>query len=155
MSPRRVAIVFDLTPDMTFRLTDGTTVTLAELERMVRLAPATGYTGYAPEADSQTGTGQHVEPRVGAVRRENPRVAQMGAQGAARPQRVSRGVRGAGPVEAPCMSPYPTAARPRPASRVRCIATTRPGATPTCPRSAWTSTRPSARVMTAPRRSPP
>ena len=39
MSPRRVAIVFDLTPDMPFRLTDGTTVTLAELERMVRLAP--------------------------------------------------------------------------------------------------------------------
>ena len=27
MSPRRVAIVFDLTPDMMFRLTDGTTVT--------------------------------------------------------------------------------------------------------------------------------
>ena len=46
MSRRRVAIVFDLTPDMLFRLTDGTTVTLAELERMVRLAP--DVTGYAP-----------------------------------------------------------------------------------------------------------
>ena len=43
MSPRRRAIVFDLTPDMLFRLTDGTTVTLAELERMVRLGPTTGY----------------------------------------------------------------------------------------------------------------
>ena len=40
MSRRRVAIVFDLTPDMLFRLTDGTTVTLAALER---IAPATGY----------------------------------------------------------------------------------------------------------------
>ena len=48
MSRHRVAIVFDLTPDMPFRLTDGTTVTLAELEQMVRLAPATVYTGYAP-----------------------------------------------------------------------------------------------------------
>ena len=47
MSRRRVATVYDLTPDMLFRLTDGTTVTLAELERMVRLAPATVYTGYA------------------------------------------------------------------------------------------------------------
>ena len=43
MRPRRVAIVFDLTPDMTFRLTDGTTVNLGELERMVRLARVTGY----------------------------------------------------------------------------------------------------------------
>ena len=43
MSRRRVAIVFDLTPDMPFRLTDGTTVNLGELERMVRLARVTGY----------------------------------------------------------------------------------------------------------------
>ena len=50
MSRRRVAIVFDLTPDMLFRLTDGTTVTLAELERMVRLAPATGYAPWDPES---------------------------------------------------------------------------------------------------------
>ena len=54
MSPRRVAIVFDLTPDMTFRLTDGTTVTLAELERMVRLAPATGYAPWDPELRTAT-----------------------------------------------------------------------------------------------------
>jgi hypothetical protein len=45
---RRRAIVFDLAPDMLFRLTGGTTVTLAALEQMVRLAPATVYTGYAP-----------------------------------------------------------------------------------------------------------
>jgi hypothetical protein len=55
MSRRRVAIVHDLTPDMLFRLTDGTTVTLDELERMVRLAPATAYTGYAPwDPESRT-----------------------------------------------------------------------------------------------------
>jgi hypothetical protein len=48
MSPRRVDIVFDLTPDMTFRLTDGTTVSLGELECMVRLAPVTGYAPRAP-----------------------------------------------------------------------------------------------------------
>ena len=47
MSPRRVAIVFDLTPDMPFRLTDGTTVNLAELERMVGLARVTGYAPWA------------------------------------------------------------------------------------------------------------
>ena len=47
MRPRRVAIVFDLTPDMTFRLTDGTTVNLAELEQMVRLARVTGYAPWA------------------------------------------------------------------------------------------------------------
>ena len=91
MRPRRVAIVFDLTPDMPFRLTDGTTVNLGELERMVGLARVTGYAPW----DSQAGTGQHLEPRVGAVRRENPRVAQMGAQGAARRQQVSRGAQGA------------------------------------------------------------
>ena len=57
MSRRRVAIVFDLTPDMLFRLTDGTTVNLAELERMVRLAPATVYTGFAPwDPESRTAT---------------------------------------------------------------------------------------------------
>ena len=50
MSPRRVAIVFDLTPDMTFRLSNGTTVRLDELERMVRLAPATGYAPWAPKS---------------------------------------------------------------------------------------------------------
>ena len=62
MSRRRVAIVFDLTPDMLFRLTDGTTVTLAELERMVRLAPATDrLCAVGPGiADSHTGTGQHL-----------------------------------------------------------------------------------------------
>ena len=86
MSPRREAIVFDLTPDMPFRLTDGTTVNLGELERMVRLARGHRLCAVGPGiADSQTGTGQHLEPRVGAVRRENPRVAQMGARGAARP----------------------------------------------------------------------
>jgi len=47
MSRRRVAIVFDLTPDMTFRLTDGTTVTLAELER---IAPATGFAPWDPKS---------------------------------------------------------------------------------------------------------
>ena len=57
MRPGRVAIVYDLTPDMTLRLTDGTTVTLAELEQMVRLAPATVYTGYAPwDPESRTAT---------------------------------------------------------------------------------------------------
>ena len=55
MSRRRVAIVFDLTPDMPFRLTDGTTVTLAELERMVRLAPATGYAPWDPESRTANG----------------------------------------------------------------------------------------------------
>ena len=55
MSRRRLAIVYDLTPDMTFRLTDGTTVTLAELEQMVRLAPDTDYTGYPPwDLESRT-----------------------------------------------------------------------------------------------------
>ena len=54
MRPRRVAIVFDLTPDMTFRLTDGTTVNLADLERMVRLAPATGYAPWDPESRTAT-----------------------------------------------------------------------------------------------------
>ena len=54
MRPRRVAIVFDLTPDMRFRLTDGTTVNLAELERMVRLAPATGYAPWDPESRTAT-----------------------------------------------------------------------------------------------------
>ena len=54
MSRRRVAIVFDLTPDMLFRLTDGTTVTLAELERMVELAPATGYAPWATESRTAT-----------------------------------------------------------------------------------------------------
>ena len=47
MRPRREAIVFDLTPDMPFRLTDGTTVNLGELERMVRLARVTGYAPWA------------------------------------------------------------------------------------------------------------
>ena len=47
MSRRRVAIVFDLTPDMLFRLTDGTTVTLAELER---ITPATGFAPWDPES---------------------------------------------------------------------------------------------------------
>ena len=47
MRPGRVAIVYDLTPDMTFRLTDGTTVNLGELERMVGLARVTGYTPWA------------------------------------------------------------------------------------------------------------
>ena len=61
MRPRRVAIVFDLTPDMTFRLTDGTTVTLAELERMVRLAP--GYTGYAPW-DPESRTAKRVRANI-------------------------------------------------------------------------------------------
>ena len=55
MRPRRVAIVFDLTPDMTFRLTDGTTVNLGELERMVRLAPATGYAPWDPECGQPNG----------------------------------------------------------------------------------------------------
>ena len=41
MSRRRVAIVFDLTPDMLFRLTDGTTVNLGELEPMVKLGSKT------------------------------------------------------------------------------------------------------------------
>jgi hypothetical protein len=50
MSPRRVAIVFDLTSDMLFRLTDGTTVNLGELERMVKLARATGYAPWDPES---------------------------------------------------------------------------------------------------------
>ena len=54
MSRRRLAIVFDLTPDMLFRLTDGTTVTLAELEHMVRLAPATGYAPWDPESRTAT-----------------------------------------------------------------------------------------------------
>jgi len=54
MSPRRVGIVFDLTPDMPFRLTNGTTVRLGELERMVRLAPATGYAPWAPESKTAT-----------------------------------------------------------------------------------------------------
>ena len=35
---------------MPFRLTDGTTVNLGELERMVRLAPATGYAPWDPES---------------------------------------------------------------------------------------------------------
>ena len=40
---------------MMFRLTDGTTVTLAELEHMVRLAP--DVTGYAPwDPESRTAT---------------------------------------------------------------------------------------------------
>ena len=50
MSPRRVAIVFDLTPDMPFRLTDGTTVNLAELERMVRLARGHRLCAVGPES---------------------------------------------------------------------------------------------------------
>ena len=54
MSPRRVGIVFDLTPDMPFRLTNGTTVRLSELERKVKLAPATGYAPWAPESRSAT-----------------------------------------------------------------------------------------------------
>ena len=54
MRPRRVGIVFDLTPDMTFRLTDGTTVNLGELERMVELAPATGYAPWDPESRTAT-----------------------------------------------------------------------------------------------------
>ena len=54
MRPRREAIVFDLTPDMPFRLTDGTTVNLAELERTVRLAPATGYAPWDPESRTAT-----------------------------------------------------------------------------------------------------
>jgi hypothetical protein len=49
MRPRRKAIVYDLTPDMLFRLTDGTTVNLGELERMVGLARVR-VTGYAPWA---------------------------------------------------------------------------------------------------------
>jgi len=48
---RRRAIVHDLTPDMLFRLTDGTTVTLAELER---IAPATGYAPW--DLESRTAT---------------------------------------------------------------------------------------------------
>jgi len=51
---RRVGIVFDLTPDMPFRLTNGTMVRLGELERMVRLAPATGYAPWAPESKTAT-----------------------------------------------------------------------------------------------------
>jgi len=51
MSRRRVAIVFDLTPGMLFRLTDGTTVTLAKLER---IAPATGYAPWDPESRTAT-----------------------------------------------------------------------------------------------------
>ena len=51
---RRVGIVFDLTPDMPFRLTNGTTVRLSELERMVKLAPATGYAPWAPESKTAT-----------------------------------------------------------------------------------------------------
>ena len=54
MSRRRVAIVFDLAPDMLFRLTDGTTVNLGELERMVKLAPATGYAPWDPESPIAT-----------------------------------------------------------------------------------------------------
>ena len=54
MRPRRVAIVFDLTPDMPFQLTDGTTVILGELERMVRLAPVTGYAPWDPESRTAT-----------------------------------------------------------------------------------------------------
>ena len=54
MSRRRVAIVFDLTPDMLFRLTDGTTVTLAELERMARRATVTGYAPWDPESRTAT-----------------------------------------------------------------------------------------------------
>ena len=65
MSPRRVAIVFDLTPDMTFRLTDRTTVNLAELERMVRLAPATVYTGFAPW-DPESRTAKRVLANISA-----------------------------------------------------------------------------------------
>ena len=48
---RRRAIVFDLTPDMLFRLTNGTTVTLAELER---ITPATGYAPWDPESRTAT-----------------------------------------------------------------------------------------------------
>jgi hypothetical protein len=48
MSPRRVDIVIDLAPDMTFRLTNGTTIRPGELARMVRLAPATGYSALWP-----------------------------------------------------------------------------------------------------------
>ena len=54
MSPRRVDIVFDLTPDMPLRLTNGNTVRLGELERMVRLAPATGYAPWDPESRTAT-----------------------------------------------------------------------------------------------------
>ena len=54
MRPRRVAIVFDLTPDMPFRLTDGTTVTLGELERMVRLAPGHRLCAVGPELRTAT-----------------------------------------------------------------------------------------------------
>ena len=54
MSRRRVAIVFDLTPDMPFRLTDGTTVNLGELERMVRLAPGHRLCAVGPESRTAT-----------------------------------------------------------------------------------------------------
>ena len=53
---RRVATqkVFDLLPGQTFVLSNGTTVRLDELERMVRLAPATGYAPWAPESRTAT-----------------------------------------------------------------------------------------------------
>ena len=88
MSRRRVAIVFDLTPDMLFRLTDGTTVTLAGAHGEARAGHRLCAVGPGI-ADSHTDTGQHRGPRVGAVRRENPRVAQMGAQGAIAPKPTS------------------------------------------------------------------
>ena len=59
MSRRRVAIVFDLTPDMLFRLTDGTTVTLAKLER---IAPATGYAPWNRNRGQPLGYGPTSRP---------------------------------------------------------------------------------------------
>ncbi len=46
--------VFDLLPGQTFVLSNGTVVRLDELERMVRLAPATGYAPWAPESKTAT-----------------------------------------------------------------------------------------------------
>ncbi len=47
--------VFDLTPEMLFRLSDGTEVVrLDVLERMVRSGPITGYAPWAPESKSAT-----------------------------------------------------------------------------------------------------
>ena len=95
MSRRHLAIVFDLTPDMLFQLTDGTTVTLAELERRVRLARTTGYAPYPSLTDKRV-LANISRPRLGALRHENRRVAQMDTRGAARRrQRVSRGAQGA------------------------------------------------------------
>ena len=46
--------VFDLTPEMLFRLSDGTVVRLDVLEPMVRSGPITGYAPWAPKSKSAT-----------------------------------------------------------------------------------------------------